>query len=126
MVETCAIEPLNAFLNQQVAIGDEAADDPMGADAADHVIQFRVQQRLATADHNHCSAQLGQLINTAEQLFQWHRIGNVIVFAAISAGKIAAAHGNELRLNGMVRGDQPFGDHAHFAEFAVYGLCLPP
>ena len=52
MIKSSLVEPLNALRYQQISIGDQAANHSLGTDAANNVIQLRMQQRLAAADHD--------------------------------------------------------------------------
>jgi len=55
-LEAGAVQALNAFRNQEIAVGDETGDHPVGTDATDDVIEFGVHQRLAAGDRHHRGA----------------------------------------------------------------------
>src|SRR5437763_13778288 len=101
MIESSLIEPLYALRYQQISVGDQAANHSVVTDAANDVIQLRMQQWLATTDDDERSAQLCQLVNAAVHLLHRNGIGEIVIFAAIGAGKSASAHRNELCLDRM-------------------------
>src|SRR5436309_15576946 len=52
MIESSLIEPFDALRHQQISVGNQAANHSVGTDAANDVIQLRMQQWLATTDHD--------------------------------------------------------------------------
>ena len=92
--------------DQQVSVGDQAGDHAVLADAADDVVELRMQQRLAAADGDHGRAQLAQLVHAAEHGLERHRLGEIVVLVAVFAGQIAAAHGDDVRQQRMIGGGQ--------------------
>src|ERR1700687_5898575 len=49
-LEAGSVQSLNAVRNQQIAVGDKAGDHAVVADVANHVVELRMQQWLATGD----------------------------------------------------------------------------
>jgi hypothetical protein len=46
----------------------------------------------------------------------------VVVFIAVGAGEVAAAHGNDVGHDGMVRGGQSLGNHPHLTDAPVQAV----
>jgi len=85
-----------------------------------------MQQGFAAADGNKRSAQGCQLVHATIHLFQWDWIREIVVLIAIGAREIAASHGDDVDLNGMVGRKQTLRDHFEFAKSAVRGLQPAP
>src|SRR6202022_3862158 len=47
-LEAGSVQSLNAVRNQQIAVGDQAGDNTVVADAANHVVGLRMRQWFAT------------------------------------------------------------------------------
>ena len=62
----------------------------------DDVVEFGMQHRLAAADGDDGSAQRRQSIEPPEHFLGWHRRGKIVEFVAVRAGKVAAAHRNDM------------------------------
>jgi signal transduction histidine kinase len=118
-----AVQPFDALRGEQIAVGDHARDHAVAADVRHDQVQIGMQQGLAAADGDDGSAQRGQHVEALAHGFERHRFGAIVVFVAVGAGQIAAAHGDDMRQDGMVRGNQSLVDHAQFAGPQV---CRPP
>src|SRR6476646_6730198 len=116
MVQASLVQLLDALRRQKIAVGDQSRNDPVGTNAADNVIELRMQQRFTTADGDQRSAQSRQLVNAAVHLFQRNRIREIVVLIAIGAGEIAAPHRNDVYLNRMISREQTLRDHFEFAK----------
>jgi hypothetical protein len=110
-LEAGVVQPLNALRNQEISVGDQSGDHSVPADAANDVVKFRVQQRFSAADGNHSCAQLAQFVHPAEHFFSRHWLRKIVKLIAISAGKIAAADGNDVRQQRMLGRSQRLGNH---------------
>ena len=115
VLEAGAIQPLDALGGQKVAVGDHPGDHAVLADAPDDEVELRVQQRLPAADGDDGGAERRQAINPPVHLLNRHGRRVIVVLIAVGAGKVAAADRDDVRQNGMARGEQPFGDHPPFA-----------
>ena len=121
MVEPGAVQALDAVGGEQIAVGDNAGDDRILAHVSDDVIQFRMQQRLATAEGDNHRSQTRQFVNPALHCFQRNRLGEIVELVAVGARKIAAANRDYVRQDGPVGGGQPIGDHLPFSSPAFVG-----
>ena len=124
VLEAGAVEPLDALGGEQVAVGDHAGDHAVAADAGDDQVQVGMQQRLAAADGDDAGAQVGQPVEPLVHVVERHGLGMIVVLVAVGAGKIAAAHGNDVRQHRMAGGGQPLGDHPDFPRAPVRGQAL--
>src|SRR4030088_1894062 len=95
-LEAGSVESLNAVRNQQIAVGDQAGDHAVVADAANQVVELRMEQRLATGDGDNRRAQLGQLVHSLEHFAGRHGLGDVIKFVTVGEGEVGAANGNNM------------------------------
>src|SRR6185437_7584819 len=102
VVEAGVIELLDALRRKQITVGDEPGNDAVGADAANNVVKLSMEQSLAAADGNESCAERRQLVNAVVHLFERYGLRDIVVFIAVGTGEIAAAHGNDVDLNGMV------------------------
>ena len=75
-----------------------------------------MQQRFAAALGDDRGAQFRQLIDAPEHLLERHGLREIVILVAVGAGKIAAANGDQVRQDGVVRARQAPGDHAPFAQ----------
>src|SRR6266496_4796344 len=107
-----AVQALDSFRNQQVPIRDHPCHNSVQAHATDNLIQLRMQQRLATADGNHGSPEFTKLIYAAENQIQRHWLGEVVVLVAVFACQITTTHGNKVRQQRMVGGEESPGNLA--------------
>ena len=97
-------------------------DHAVGADAADDVVEFGMHQRLAAGDGDDRGAQRAQLVDAAIHFVDRHGLREVVELVAVGAGKVAAAHGNDVRQQRMVgRGERADG-HVRSAQIAVQGF----
>ena len=122
VLQAGSVQPQDPLLVEQIAVGDHAGDHAVAADAANDVVNLRMQQRFAATDNDDGCAQPGQVINAPEHFLPRHWRRKIVVFVAISAGQIATAHGNDLRLHGMIRGRQALDDHFEFTP--APGKCF--
>jgi hypothetical protein len=88
--------------------------------------RMRVQQGFAAADDDQRGAEFGQAVDATMHFLDWHRRGNVVVLVAVGAGEIAAPHGDDMHLDGMVGGNEPLRDHLEFAKGPARGHHPPP
>ena len=102
MVKPGFIQLLNSLRREQIAVGDQSGNDPVRTDAADNVIELRMQQRFPAANGDERGAQRRQLVHAAVHLIQRNRIREIVVLIAVGAGEIAAPHGNDVDLNWVV------------------------
>ena len=121
MVKPGLVQLLDALRREQIAVGDQAGNDAVRANAGNDVIELGMQQGFAAADGDERGAQRGQLINAAVHFSERHRIREIVVFVAIGAGKITAPHGNDVDLDGMAGRKQALRDHFEFAKSTVRG-----
>src|ERR1035438_5490565 len=85
-----------------------------------------MEQRFAAGNGDGAGAQFGQLIQTLVHHIEGDRLGVVVEFVAIGAGQIAAAHGDDVRQNRVVRGGDSPADHPEFPNAAADRLPTPP
>ena len=126
VVQAGAVQVLDALRRQQVAVGNHARQNAVPANAADNFFQMRVQQRLASADGNDRGAERRQQIDAVEHLFQRDGLGEIVKLVAVSAGKIAAADGNQVRQDRVALGGKPLGNHAPLAQARVHESKFSP
>ena len=116
VVEAGAIQALDAIRHQQIAIRDHAGNAAMMADAGDDLVQLRMQQRFATGDGDHAGAEASQIVDAAQHFRQGNGFGNIVKLVAIGAGKIASAHGHNMRHIGMAGRRQRVRNGGKFAN----------
>ena len=121
MLQTRPIQSPNAICHQQISVSDHARDHAALADARDDLVQLGMHERLAAADRNDSGAERRQMVEPLVHGLQRNRLRKVIVLIAVGTRKVAAAHRNHMRQNGMVRGGQPFRDHLEFARAPLGG-----
>src|SRR5262249_47981716 len=119
MIQTRAVEALNAVGRQQISVGDHAGNDAVPPYARDHLVELGMEHRLPAGDGDDGRAQLSQAIDAAKHGFERHRLGVVVVFVAVGAGQVASPHGNNVHIHGVIGRDQSFSDHANFAGAQV-------
>ncbi len=101
-LESSPVEPLDALGDKQISVSDQPRNHSMAANAPDYVIKLRMQQRLATGNRNHSSAQRPQLVNAAEHFLRRHGLRKIVKLVAVSASQIAPPHRNNVREKRMV------------------------
>jgi hypothetical protein len=121
-LESSAVQAPDSFRNQQIAVGDEAGDHTVGANAVDHVVEFGMQQRFAARNCDDGRAQRAQFVDAAEHFVRGHWLREIVELVAVGAGQIAAADRNDVRKDRMVGGSQGAGGHGCPAQVAVQGL----
>ena len=121
MLQAGAIEALDALGGQQVAVGDHAGDHAVAADARDQQVEIGVQQGFAAGDGDDGGAERRQVIQPLVHGVHRDGLREIVKLVAVGAGQVAAAHGNDVRQDGMVGGGQPLGDHLEFAHAPVCG-----
>src|SRR5215470_12417510 len=126
VLEARAIQLSNAVRRQQIAVGDQASNDPGFADAYDDGVELRMQQRLAAADGDDGGAHRAEPVDPAEHLVERHGFRKIVEFVAVGTGKIAAPDGNDMSQQRMARGHQTLRNHAHFAQLTVRRKKLAP
>jgi len=60
-----------------------------------------LQQRLAAGDGDDRGAEAAQMVDTPLHLLDGHGVGDAVELVAVGAGKVAAAHGHDVRHVGM-------------------------
>ena len=126
MIQARLVELLNAVHRQQVSVGDHAGDHAVVADAADDVVEFRVQDGLAAADGDNGGAEARQVVNAIEHGSERHGLAGRVELVAIGAGQVAAAHGDDVRHDDVVGIQHSMGDHAQLPQAAVGGDPFHP
>ncbi len=119
VVEPGVVQALDAVGHQQISVGDHAGDHAAAADARDDQVQIGVEQRFAAADGDDVGAQIGQAVEPLVHGLDGHGLRDIVVFVAVAAGQVAAAHGNHVRQHGVIRRSQSLEDHAPFADAPV-------
>jgi len=119
MVEPGFIEPLDAVRHEEVAVGDHASDAAMAANAGDDLFEIGVEEGLAAANHDERRAQFGQVIDAAEHDADVDRLREVVVLIAVSTRQVTPAHGNDMRLDNVIRGKETLPDHLQFAQASM-------
>ena len=117
--EAGAIQALDAIGHQQVAVGDQAGEHAVLADARDDGVEFGMQQRLAAADGHRRGAHGAQPVNAPEHFLGRHRLREIVKFVAIRAGQIAAPYGNDVDQQRMAGRDEGLGELLQFAHPAM-------
>src|SRR5437868_1275379 len=62
------------------------------------------------------------MVHAAEHNVYVDGLGEVVVFVAISTRQVAPAHGDNMRLDNMIRGKESFRDHLQFAQASMARL----
>ena len=114
VIESGAIQPRDAFLREEVAVGDERGDHPAAANTADDLVELRMEQGLAAAECHDARAQDGESIDAAENISRSDRLGMIVVFVAIGAGQVATAHRDQMRGNRAILRRKRPDQHARF------------
>src|SRR5437868_13368819 len=110
VVKSGTIQALYAIRRKQIAIGDQRCNAVAATNLANTVIEFGMQQGLATANGNHGRAQLSESVNAAQHRLKRDWLGTVVVLAAVSARKITTTDGDDVRNDGMVSRLQGLGN----------------
>ena len=116
-----AIQPLDAFGRQQVAVGDHAGDHAVLADARDDQVEIGVQQGFAAGDGNDGGAERRQVVQPRVHCVHRNGLREIVKLVAIGARQVAAAHGDDVRQDGMVGGGQPLCNHPELARTPLCG-----
>ncbi len=103
ILEPGAVQPLNAFGRQQVAVRDDPRQDSVAAHPRDDLVKLRMQQRLAAADRHDRRAHLRQTIDPPEHFGDLDWLREIVEFIAIRAGKIASPDRNDVHQQRMPR-----------------------
>lgn len=117
--ETRTIESVDTIGRQKIPIGDYSGDHAIVADTANNVVEIRMKKRLASADGDHRSSKRAQAIDTPKHFLEQDRFREIVKFVAVCTGKIAPAHRNDMREQGVLGGEQCFGDHVPAAHRAM-------
>lgn len=102
MLESGAVEALDALGSEQISVGDHAGDDAVAAHATDDVVELGVKQRLATADGDDGGAERTELVDTLVHGGERNGVAGLVELVAVGAGEIAAAHRDDVRQHGVV------------------------
>src|SRR5712691_10673048 len=121
-LESGAVEALNPFRDQQIAIRDQAGDHAVRADTTDYVIEFRVEQRLTAGNRHHRRAQRAELVDAAEHFLGRYGIREIVELVAVGTSQVTAAYGDDVRQQRMIRRSQGAGSHRCSAQVAVQGF----
>ena len=117
--EAGGVEARDAIRDQQIPVGDHSRNHSVMANAADDVVEFGMQQRLATADGDDRRAEGSEAVDAAEHLVERDGLREIVVFVAIGARQIAAPYGNDVREQRMLGREQRLGNHAPASRGAV-------
>ena len=120
-LEAGTVETLDAVGGEEIAVGDDSGDDAVVADAADDFVEIGMEERLASADGDDRGAERAQAIDAGLHFFERHGLGEVVELVAVRAGKVAAAHGDDVRQQRVFGREQRFGNHAPAAQGAMGG-----
>ncbi len=85
-------------------------------------VELRVEEGLASGDGDDGGAEAGKVVDAAEHLVERDGIGDVVVLVAVGAGQIAAAHGDDLRHDGVARGGEGMADEGELADASGGGF----
>ena len=121
-LESRAIQPLYALRHQQISVRDQSRDHAIGANAADHVIELRMHQRLATRNRHDGRSQCAQLVDAPVHLLDRHRLRKIVKLVAVGTSQVAAPHRNDVRQQRMVGRSQCPRHHLRPPQIAVQGL----
>lgn len=124
--ETGAIEAFNSVGRKQIAVGDHAGDHSAVTNAADNVIEFGMEERLAAADGDDRSAEGSQAVNAPEHLLEWHGLRVIVKLIAICARQVTAADRNDVSEEWVTCGNERLGDHPPAPNCAVRREQLAP
>jgi hypothetical protein len=84
----------------------------------DHLLEFRMHQRLTAAQRHGSCAELRKLIDATRQNVYRKRRGLIVVLVAVSARKIAPPDRDQVRKNGVVRRKEPLRKELELPEMA--------
>ena len=121
-LEARAVQALNAFRHQEISVGDQSGDHAVRANAADHVVEFGMQQRLAPGNRDHRRPQRAQFVDAAEHFVSRHWLRKIVELVAVGAGQIAAAHRNDVRQQRMIGRGEGAHRHGSSPQIAVQRL----
>ncbi len=102
-LQSGAVQAFDTFRDQKIAVRDQACDHAALANAADDLVEFGMQQGLAAADGDDRRSQFRQLVDTLEHEFSGNGFGKIVVLVAVLASQVAAADGNDMRQQRMIR-----------------------
>ncbi len=89
----------------------------------DDLVQIRVQQRFAAGDRDDGGAEASQVVDASQHLVERHGIRKVVVFVAVGAGEVAAAHRHNVRHIRVPGGHHGRPDRTQLTQLARH--CLP-
>src|ERR1017187_8058988 len=121
MLQAGAIEALDPLGGQQVAVGDHAGDDAVAAYAGDQQVEIGVEQGLAAGDGDDGGAERRQVVQPGVHGVHRDGLGEIVELVAVGARQVAAAHGDDVRQNGVLGRGQPLADHLEFTRAPVGG-----
>lgn len=120
-----AIESLDAVRGQKITVGNDSGDGAIVPNPANDFVQVGMQQRLPAADGDHRGAKGTEPVDASAHFVERHWLREVIELIAIRARKIAAAHGDDMSQQGMLRRQQRLGDHAPALHCSVRSEQTP-
>ena len=115
MFEAGIVEAVDALSAEQKSIGDHSSDHAVFANVADDFFKLRMEQRFAAADGDDGSSHCREVVQTEFHFFERDGLGNLVVFVAIAAIEIAAAHGDDMDQDRVLGREQCLADHFEFA-----------
>src|SRR5580704_7769290 len=118
-LESGVVKALDAIGDQQISVGDEAGDHAIRADSANDVVEFGMHERLAAGNRNDRGAERTQLVDAAIHFVERDGLREIVELVAVSAGQVAAAHGNDVRQQRMVGRSQCTDGHVGSTQIAV-------
>ena len=120
-IEPGAVELVNPFGHEKIAVRDEAGHHAPVPDVPDEAVEIRMQHRLAAAESDDGGAERRELVDPAQHGLGGDRRRHLVVLVAVAAIDVAAANGNDLHEQ-RVRGvDQAARKLAERSRLAIQG-----
>ena len=81
VIESGAIEALDAIAAEQISIRDQSGDDTVRANPPDDVVQVRVKQWLSPAEGDDAGSQRRESVDAVKHVARRNRWGVVVVYS---------------------------------------------